>query len=234
MMKIKPIKSSSRGNAYQISDGQTTILIECGVSLKVLRSSVDLSRVDACLITHEHRDHAASAMQLAEKMIPIYASRGTLSALSIGFMGQVVEPLKVVNVGTFEVIGFPTKHDASEPMGFYIRSSAVPKERLLFATDTYYIHHQFGAIDYLMIECNYSEEILLNNLAKSCVSLTQAKRLRESHFELENVKSFIKKMDKSRLKRIYLMHLSNKNSNEFVFKNEIQKIAGIPVIVCPE
>jgi phosphoribosyl 1,2-cyclic phosphodiesterase len=55
-MKIKTIGSSSRGNCYKISDGKTTILIECGISLKKTRESLDfkLMEVEGCLISHEH------------------------------------------------------------------------------------------------------------------------------------------------------------------------------------
>lgn len=41
-MEIKPIASSSKGNAYLISDFQTTVLIECGIPLKELKEKQTL------------------------------------------------------------------------------------------------------------------------------------------------------------------------------------------------
>ena len=40
------------------TSGTTTLLLECGISMRELmrRSRFTLSRVDACLITHEHGD----------------------------------------------------------------------------------------------------------------------------------------------------------------------------------
>lgn len=41
-MKIKPVASSSKGNAYLVSDGTTTILLECGLPLKELKHKTKL------------------------------------------------------------------------------------------------------------------------------------------------------------------------------------------------
>lgn len=56
-MFIDAIASSSKGNAYVISDGKTTLLIECGFSMKELKRRTNFvipSKIDACLISHEH------------------------------------------------------------------------------------------------------------------------------------------------------------------------------------
>lgn len=56
-MFIDVIASSSRGNAYLVTDYSTTILIECGLSLKELKRKTNFivpGVIDACLISHEH------------------------------------------------------------------------------------------------------------------------------------------------------------------------------------
>lgn len=55
-MKIKVIASGSKGNCYLIDDGETKLLIECGIPFKQIQIGCDfkLSSVAACLVSHEH------------------------------------------------------------------------------------------------------------------------------------------------------------------------------------
>ena len=55
-MKIDSLASSSHGNCYIISDNDTTILLECGVSYKKLLklTGFEISRFAACLVSHSH------------------------------------------------------------------------------------------------------------------------------------------------------------------------------------
>jgi len=55
-MLIKVIASGSTGNAYEISDGNTHILLECGMPFKKLQQAMkfNISKLSACFVTHEH------------------------------------------------------------------------------------------------------------------------------------------------------------------------------------
>ena len=55
-MNIKTIASSSRGNCYLIKDCNTSLLIECGLSIGAMQKAIDykLHEVEGCLISHEH------------------------------------------------------------------------------------------------------------------------------------------------------------------------------------
>lgn len=55
-MEIKVLASGSSGNCYIISDHETKILIECGVSIDRIKKGCDfrLHEIAACLISHEH------------------------------------------------------------------------------------------------------------------------------------------------------------------------------------
>ena len=56
-MRFVPFASSSRGNCYLVDDGQTKVLLECGLSLKEIQRHLQhrLSDVAGMLLTHEHR-----------------------------------------------------------------------------------------------------------------------------------------------------------------------------------
>ena len=56
-MKFESLASSSHGNAYVVSDRDTRILLECGISYKQLQklAGFALSDFRACLVSHEHK-----------------------------------------------------------------------------------------------------------------------------------------------------------------------------------
>lgn len=84
-----------------------------------------------------------------------------------------------------------------------------------------------NGLNYIMVECNYAMDLLSDNLTKN-----ERLRLLQSHFELSNVIKFLKSMDLSQCKKIYLMHLSSRHADAKRFKKEIEAETGIPVEVC--
>ena len=73
-MTFTSLASSSRGNAYVVSDGETTLLLECGLTFKELqkRLGYGVADIPACLVSHEHQDHAKAAAQLLQSGVPVY------------------------------------------------------------------------------------------------------------------------------------------------------------------
>lgn len=236
-MIIKSFASSSKGNCYLISDGETHLLIECGISIDKIRKFTKMN-FDACLITHEHKDHALSLTKILQNCKNVFATKGTFDvfqndiAIFQNYV-KIIEKNKLYNIKTFQMIPFETEHDAAEPVGFYLKSKKT-NETILFATDTYYVKNRFDKINYLMIECNYAYDIVKKNIDNNLLPKPMAKRLLKSHFELENVKKFILEQDLKEIKEIYLLHLSNGNSDANRFKKEIQMLIGCPVWICPE
>lgn len=229
-MELKTIMSSSKGNCYVITDEGRSLIIEAGVSAKKM-NGIDFSIVDGCLISHEHSDHGKGAKGLIKRSsLDVYASKGTLDALELPkHRSVVIESLKQFNIKDWTILPFDTQHDAKEPLGFFIESPS--GKRILFATDTYYIKYKFPRITHLMIECNYSKEILDENYHNKTIQAFRYKRVIASHFELGNVKSFIKSNDMSELEQVMLLHLSNENANGDLFKKEIQAVTGTPVYI---
>ena len=68
-MIFHSLASSSKGNAYLVTDVETTILIECGISYKQLekRTGYQMAQIAACFITHEHDDHKLLCSWLNKK-----------------------------------------------------------------------------------------------------------------------------------------------------------------------
>jgi phosphoribosyl 1,2-cyclic phosphodiesterase len=230
-MDIKVLASSSRGNCYYVSDGVAPLLLECGIPFKEIQRGLNFrtSEIAGCLVSHEHQDHSKAAGDLAKAGIDVYLSRGTMD--SLGLTGHRLRPIKAreqFQVGTWTILPFETEHDAAEPLGFLMASK---NEKLLFATDTAYIRYRFPGLTHIMIETNYSNDILNANVAAGVIPLELKKRLIKSHFSLENVKNCLKSNDLSKVREIWLLHLSDGNSDADRFKREIQGVTGKMVFV---
>lgn len=232
MIEIKTLASGSSGNAYLISDGHTDLLLECGIRFKDIQISLDFktSNIAGCLITHEHKDHTKGLKDVLRTGIDCYMSQGTADAEGIDHHRiKVVGNKQQFKVGTWTILPFDVEHDVNEPFGYLIMNEQ--GDKLLFATDTYYVRYRFTGLNYIMIECNYSMEILDENIASGRINGWMKNRLVKSHFSLENVKEFLKANDLSKVQEIHLLHLSDSNADEKAFKESIQALTGKPVYV---
>ena len=179
-------------------------------------------------------DHIKYAKNFAEKGIDIYASEGTFNAIGLqGHRLKVIKSLNQFSIGNFIILPFDTQHDAAEPLGFLIQYKPTG-EKLIYATDTYYIKYKFNKLNYLLLECNYNKEIAKENAKNGVINKTRYSRLLESHFSLENVIKFLKSNDLSYAKNIVLCHLSDTNSNQDIMLNEVYATTKIKTTVAQQ
>ena len=85
-MLINPIASGSSGNAYYISDGQSSLLLDAGIPLAQIQAGCGykVSQLSGCLVTHGHGDHVKAAKALARIPLRIWDSVDK----SINIMGE--------------------------------------------------------------------------------------------------------------------------------------------------
>lgn len=231
-MNIKVIGSGSKGNCYIISDGFSEIMLDCGLPYKVMLKGMGFApdKIDSCLITHSHGDHVKGASDLIRFTgIKVYMSKNEQCAA--GLTCHIAAHGKVFNAGTFKVLPFSVHHDTPEPLGYCVQSLKTG-ERLMYFTDTYYVNYRIPKITHILCECNYSKSILQDNINSGKIHYTHAQRLLSSHMSLEHLIEFFDANDKSQLRQVWLCHLSDTNSNEQLFKREIQRVTGAEVYVC--
>lgn len=231
-MRFEALASSSHGNAYIVSDRDTRILLECGISKRKLQQlcGFKVTGFDACLVSHEHKDHSQCAKDLITAGIPVYMSEGTADALELENV-ELVEEGKIFEVGTLTVLPFGTFHDALEPMGFLIRSR-VDGESLLFATDLVRMRHYAPEATILAIEANYDKYIL-----ERCEKMPEKvkHRIANSHMEIDSLCDYLRSADLRRCREVYLLHLSDATSHEWHFINKVFRAVprGVKVTACP-
>lgn len=231
-MTFYPLASSSKGNAYLISDGNTNILMECGLTMKELRhrSPVPLSCLDAVFITHEHMDHAKCAGKLCSMGIPVYMSAGTAEALELED-ANCIEPHETIDVGNFRIIAFDTYHNTAQPFGYAIEDVGTG-ERMLFAIDTVNLNVRIPHLTEIAIECNYAD-VLLGRLTKLPDKVKE--RIRRSHMEVETAIKYLHTLDLGYVKTIWLLHMSSASGDAGRFKARFeQEFPGIEIRVCKE
>lgn len=232
MIEFKPIASSSAGNAYLVSDGYTQLLIEAGLRFSEIQRALKfkVSSIAGCLITHEHGDHSKASKDLMQAGVNVYMSQGTADVLKLS--GHRLKPIKAheqFTIGTWNIRPFDVEHDVEEPLGFLLINSI--GEKMVFLTDTYYCRYRFKELNFIAVECNYSLDIVNQRVASGQLHPAQKKRLLRSHFGLEHVKDFLKANDTRKVEEIWLLHLSDGNSDAERFKREIQETTGALVMV---
>ena len=232
-MTFTALASSSSGNAYIVQDAGTRILIECGLPWKRLREMVpDVERVTGCLVTHEHKDHSRSVHDLIDRGVPVWMTTGTATSIDCA----AYQPIRTAedrpggyapfSVGTLEVLPFAVYHDAAEPVGFYIRSR-VDDERMLFATDTCAVPFRFPGLAIVAVEANFSAEILSQSQR---IPKDIRKRIANSHMEIGQTCRFLARLDRSKLREVVLIHLSDHHAREGLFMDFVGRICpGIAV-----
>ena len=230
-MKFQALASSSAGNAYVVSDQDTRILLECGVSHSKLQklSGFSLSEFQACLVSHEHKDHAKAVAELISRGMAVYMSQGTAEALETEG-AELIENMGQFNVGSLDIVPFTTFHDAREPLGFLIKSRR-DGDVLAFATDTVNLRYKFPGLNILAIEANYDKAIL-----DRCEKMPEKVRYRiaNAHMEIDTLCDYLRGLDLSQCREIHLLHLSDATSHEGHFINKVARAVpkGIEITTC--
>lgn len=239
-MEIEVLGTGSSGNCYKVKIGKATLLLECGLPFKTIQKKLNfkISEVDACLVTHEHMDHAKAVKDLMKAGIDCYMTKGTSQALKV--QGHRLNTFRKDDKGQgycwkffldIQVLPFEAVHDVNEPVSYFIKTKD-DKETLVFVTDTAYLKYKIPDCDVLMIECNYVKSIIDEKVRQGKIDLNLRNRIVKNHLSLESLVEALKSAYLCKLKKIYLLHLSDGNSDEELIKKTVQEATGVEVVVC--
>lgn len=229
MIDVEVLATGSRGNCYLLTSGETRILLDCGLPYKKTLKLLDFKLPDAVLVTHEHKDHALAAKDFMNHGVDVYMSYGTADALKLEENHRLhfVGDFTTSKIGTLRGKNFYVKHDAAEPMNFFIDDK---QDKVLYLTDLGNVP-KFNCLDAtkILLEINFAEEELRN----SEIDEPAKKRIFENHLSLEKAAEFLTETNLSECKEIYLIHISERHGDGEIFGKVIQEIVGdkIKVIV---
>lgn len=234
-MELKILGSSSAGNCYVFDNGKEALVVECGISFKEVQKAVDfdISRIAGAIVSHEHGDHAKFVSKFLDARVPVYMSAGTMHKViqgnATGFLPFMIEAGSATNIGSFQILPFNVQHDAAEPLGFLINHPEIGIT--LFATDTYFLMYNFSGLNNILLECNYSLEILDANIEAGKLPKALRDRTIESHCSLDTCREILLSNDLTNVNNIVLIHLSPGNSNAEQFKKHIENATGKTVYI---
>ena len=156
-------------------------------------------------------------------------SYGTAEKLGVENV-EIIEAMEQFNIGSFDCIPFDVFHDDPEPLGFLLKSR-VDGDILVFATDTVNLRYRFPGVNILAIEANYDKTIL-----ERCEKMPEKVRHRitNSHMEIDTLCDYLRSLDLSECREIYLLHLSDSTSHEEKFISKVRGVVpkGIKVTAC--
>lgn len=226
-MKLRCLGSGSSGNCYLLEASDGVLIIEMGISPLEVKKALrfDLSKVRGCLISHRHNDHAKYINDALRSGIRILALKDVFESHNVRnrVFCKEIEPKHGYIVGGFKVYALSVAHDVP-CLGFIIEHQEMGK--LLFITDTMMLEYRIPNLNHIMIEANYSDDILDYNIENGITPAGMRDRLLHSHMELNTTRDFLLANDLSEVHEIILIHLSGNNSNPEDFSWFISRETG--------
>lgn len=235
-MRVIVLASGSKGNATYIETNKTKILIDAGISYKQLKdrlelNNIELTNLDAILVTHEHSDHVMHLASIAKKTnAKIYISSESFENLSYAVLNDLslnktfhinVEKRYAINDITF--VPIQLFHDTKNAYGFLFK---IENQNIAYITDTGHILPKYYGLlkqmNVLIIESNHDVEMLLNS--NRDYRLKQRILSNKGHLSNDECCSIVKEIINANTKSIVLAHLSEECNKDEIARSSMQKI----------
>ena len=224
---VTALNSGSNGNCYYIGNKEEAVLIDAGISCREIeqrmkRLNLNIQKVKALFITHEHTDHIKGADALSKKYkLPIYITNHTLSNARLNINNPHIVKYKSFNqvtIGNLEIIGFPKNHDAVDPHSFIVRYKEVC---IGVFTDIGTVCDQvishFKCCNAIFLEANYDEKMLKEGnypyYLKNRISSNKGHLSNQQALDL-----FIGHKSSS-LTHLFLSHISKENNDPLLVQS---------------
>jgi len=216
-MKFCVLASGSAGNCIYVESQGTQVLVDAGLSRKIIQErlagiGVDLDGINGICVTHDHSDHTVGIPVLASRHhLAMYATSGTCTAVEVvakrHFEWNVFEPGCSFSIGALSFEAFAVPHDAGDPVGFIVSDGV---SRLGIATDMGEVpdmvaHHLRGC-HALIIEFNHDRDLLMNS--DRPWHLKQRILGRKGHLSNDQACELLKNVAGEQLRTVFLAHIS--------------------------
>jgi len=219
-MRFSVLASDSSGNSCFVESGGTKVLIDAGLSCKLVKERLaeigeSLDGIHAACFTHDHDDHAHAAGTLFTRhKIPVYATYGTAEKFNDGAKTKtkpewnIIAPGSDFTIGALTIHPFHIPHDPPEPVGFVVRDSS---SALGFATDLgeipEMVFRRLKSCNALLLEFNHDIPMLMNHPTRTW-ELKQRIRGRNGHLSNEQAAECLARLAGPHLRTLFLAHIS--------------------------
>ncbi len=238
-LNIASLNSGSNGNCYYIGNDEHAVLVDAGLSCRefekrMLRLGLDVGRIRAILISHEHTDHIFGLQTLSKKyQLPVYITAPTCAGGGLQIPSHLIRefsPYQEIQFGNISVLAFPKFHDACDPHSFLVRSASVT---IGVFTDIgrvcqTLIDH-FKLCNAAFLEANYDEAMLTNGRYPHYLK----NRIRGGKGHLSNLQAldlFLAHRP-AFMSHLVLSHLSKENNHPELVQQLFMQHAGCAEII---
>jgi phosphoribosyl 1,2-cyclic phosphodiesterase len=231
-VKFCVLASGSKGNATWIEEGQKAILIDNGLSAKELKARADcrglnLNRLMAVVVSHEHSDHVKGVGPLARQLdLTVYGTLGTLKAAASSLQGLRLKTFKSgdeLDLKFMRLTAVSVSHDAAEPVAFVICGQS---GRLGLLTDlgtpTHLVRESFRELNALIVEFNHDLEMLVEGPYPAF--LKQRVKGNLGHLSNEAGAKLLGRLCHEGLAKVILGHLSDINNTPKLALKEARRV----------
>jgi phosphoribosyl 1,2-cyclic phosphodiesterase len=236
-MRFISLQSGSNGNSLYVEANGVRLLFDAGISgiqaqERLAAHGVDITTVQAVLISHDHRDHAGCLGIYQRKFgLPVYITRQTLQTARVSCkLGKLTDIREfqaggAIRFGQVVVETIPTPHDGVDGVVFVVDDG---QRRLGIMTD---LGHPFDgletvlcSLDAVLLESNYDPELLANGSYPDFLK----ERIRGPHGHLSNLEcaELLAAAFDRRLRWACLGHLSEENNTPELALRTQREVVG--------
>ena len=212
---LKVIGTGSMGNCLAVYDSSGNyILLDAGLTFNKILKGLDYNThgLSGAFVTHRHQDHSKAIKDLLKYGVKVYANEDVCKLYPKCIQ---TDETRVYNIDGFRIRSFNVSHDV--PNNAFVIDT-IDGIRILYATDMSSVQWCSKNVNYAVIECNYSEEDLIDNIIED----EESRSKYYNHFELNKCIHYLKHgIYNTELRGIILWHMSKTNID---VKKAVEKV----------
>jgi phosphoribosyl 1,2-cyclic phosphodiesterase len=225
-VQICSLNSGSNGNCYYVGNQTHAVLIDVGISARetkkrLLHAGLDIKKVAAIFISHEHSDHVRGVSVLANKYnIPVYINQKTaqngpflIRHIAVNFINN-----QPIQIGTLTITPFSKLHDAADPCSFFIQTNNTNISVITdIGTACTNVQNYFAQSHAAILESNYDAQMLQNGSYPQVLK----NRITNGHGHISNAQALqlVTQHKNKNLQLLLLAHLSAQNNTPQIVAN---------------
>jgi phosphoribosyl 1,2-cyclic phosphodiesterase len=238
-LQIASLNSGSNGNCYYIGNDTEAVFIDAGLSCReterrMRKLGLDMRKVKAIFISHEHADHISGMTTLSRKWeLPVFITPATHTGTRLPLQPHLTvtfRPNVAVQIGQLTVMPFTKHHDGCDPHSFTITGNGV---RVGVLTDIgrvcQEVKHHFSQCDAAFLEANYDEVML--DQGRYPWHLKNRIRGGKGHLSNREALELFRQYRPQGMRLLLLAHLSKENNHPKLALDYFAPHAGATEVV---